>query len=71
MRSNTNREAVKILELLSGKIDKYKYLIGEKILPSNRRQTIEQAKFVYSPLEKLKKKTNIKTAWCFKVPRHF
>ena len=56
MRSNTNREAVKILELLSGKIDKYKYLIGEKILPFNRRQTIEQAKFVYSPLEKLKKK---------------
>ena len=56
MRSNTNREAVKILELLSGKIDKYKYLIGEKILPSNRRQTIEQAKFVYSPLEKLKNK---------------
>ena len=30
------------------KIDKYEYLTGEEILSSNQRQTIEQAKFVYS-----------------------
>ena len=27
----------------SGKIDKYEYLTGEEILPSNQRQIIEQA----------------------------
>ena len=35
-----------------GKTDKYEYLTGEEILPSNRRQIIEQTKFSYSPLEK-------------------
>ena len=35
----------------SGKIDKYEYLIGEEILPSNQTQIIEQAKFTYSTLE--------------------
>ena len=33
------REAAKIA-LSSGKIDKYEYLIGEEILPSNQRQII-------------------------------
>ena len=33
-------------------MDKYEYVIGEEILPSNQRQIIEQAKFAYSPLEK-------------------
>ena len=47
-----NREAAKISALLSGKIDKYKYFTGEKILPSNQRQIKEQAKFTYSPLKK-------------------
>ena len=37
-----NREAAKI-SLLSGKIDKYEYLTGEKISPSHQRQIIEQA----------------------------
>ena len=46
------REAAKISALSSGKIDKYEYLIGEVILPSNRQQIIEQAKFTYSPLGK-------------------
>ena len=45
-----NREAAKILALSSGKIDKYKYLTSEEILPSNRRQIIEQAKFTYFSL---------------------
>ena len=47
-----NREAAKISALSSGKIDKYEYLTGEKILPSNQQQIIEQAKFTYSPLGK-------------------
>ena len=37
-----NREAAKISALSSGKIDKYEYLTGEKILPSNQKQIIEQ-----------------------------
>ena len=47
-----NREAAKISALSSGKIDKYEYLTGDEILPSNQRQIIEQAKFTYSPLGK-------------------
>ena len=47
-----NREATKISTLSSCKIDKYEYLTGEEILPSNQQQIIEQAKFVYSPLGK-------------------
>ena len=34
--------------LSSGKIDKYKYLTGEEILPSNQGQIIEQTKFADS-----------------------
>ena len=30
----------------------YEYLTEEEILPSNQKQTIEQAKFTYSPLGK-------------------
>ena len=45
-------EAAKTSVLSSGKIDKYEYLTGEKILPSNQQQIIQQAKFTYSPLGK-------------------
>ena len=47
-----NREAAKISTLSSGKLDKYEYLTGEEILPSNQQQVIQQAKFTYSLLEK-------------------
>ena len=47
-----NREAAKISALSSCKIDQYKYLTDEEILPSNQKQIIEQAKFTYSPLGK-------------------
>ena len=47
-----NREAAKISALSSGKIDEYEYHTGEDILPSNKQQIIEQAKFTYSPLGK-------------------
>ena len=52
LQYNINREAAKISALSSGKIDKYEYLTGEEILPSNQQQIIEQAKFNYSPLGK-------------------
>ena len=52
LQYNVNREAAKISALSSGKIDKYEYLTGEEILPSNQQQIIEQAKFTYYPLGK-------------------
>ena len=52
LQYDINREVAKISALSSGKINKYEYLTGEKILPSNQQQIIEQAKFFYSPLGK-------------------
>ena len=64
LQYDINREAAKISALLSSKINKYEYLTGEEILPSNQRQIIEQTKFTYSPLEKAfeqkQKQLNIK-----------
>ena len=51
LQYDITREAAKISALSSGKIDKYKYLTGEEILPSHQRQITEQAKFTYSPRE--------------------
>ena len=45
-------ERLQISVLSSRKTDKYEYLTGEEILPSNQQQIIEQAKFTYSPLGK-------------------
>ena len=60
LQYDINREAAKISALSSGKIDKYEYLTGEEILPSNQQQIIQQAKFTYSPLGKaLEKQTKI------------
>ena len=50
LQYNINREEAKMLALSSGKIDKYEYLTGEEILPSDQSIIIEQAKFTYSPL---------------------
>ena len=52
IKNYNNRDAAKISALLYDKIDKYEYLTGEEILPSNQKQIIEQAKFTYSPLGK-------------------
>ena len=52
LQYNINREAAKISAWSSNKIGKYEYLTGEKILPFNQKQIIEQAKFTYSPLGK-------------------
>ena len=35
LQYDINRAAARILALSSGKLDKYEYLTGEKILPSN------------------------------------
>ena len=40
LQSDINREAARISALWSGKIDKYEYLTGEEILPSNQKQII-------------------------------
>ena len=52
LQYDVNREAAKISALSSGKVNKYEYLTGEEILPSNQKQIIEQGKFTYSPLRK-------------------
>ena len=52
LQYDINREAAKISALSSNEIDKYEYLNGEEILPSNQQQIIEQAKFTYFPLGK-------------------
>ena len=52
LQYNINREATNTLALSSGKIDKYEYLTGEEIIPSNQSRVIEQAKFTYSLLGK-------------------
>ena len=51
LQYDINREASKILVLLSSKIDKYEYLTGQEIIPSDQRRMIKQDKFIYSPLE--------------------
>ena len=52
LQYDINREAAKISALSPGKFDKYEYLTGEEILPSNQQQIIQQAKFTYSPVGK-------------------
>ena len=43
LQYDIDSEAAKISALSSGTIDKYEYLTGEEILPSNQRQILEQA----------------------------
>ena len=50
LQYDINRKATMISALSPNKIDKYEYLTSQEILPSNRQQIIEQAKFTYSPL---------------------
>ena len=49
LQYDIKREASKISALSSGKIGKYEYLTAEQILPSNKKQIIEQPKYTYSP----------------------
>ena len=52
LRYDINREAAKISALSSKELNKYEYLTGEEMLPSNQKQMIQQVKFTYSPLGK-------------------
>ena len=52
LQFDINREAEKISALSSRKIDKYKFIKSEEILPSDQSEIIEQASFSYSPLSK-------------------
>ena len=52
LQHDINREAADISALSSSKIEKYDYLRGEEILPSDKSGIIEQAKFTYFPLAK-------------------
>ena len=60
LQDNINREAAKISALSSEKIDKYEYYTGEGVLPPDQKSLKEQAKFTYSPLNKVFEK-QIKT----------
>ena len=48
---NLDRKAAKISALSSNNLDKYEYLTGEDL--GLKPNTIEQAKFEYSPLSKM------------------
>ena len=52
LQNYINKVAVKISALLSGNLEKYRYLTGEEILFSNQKQVVEPTKFTYSPLGK-------------------
>ena len=52
LQYDINREASKISALSSGKIDKYKYVTGKEIFPSDESLIVEQATFTYYPLGK-------------------
>ena len=60
LQYDINREAAKISAFSSNKFNKYEYLTGEEMLPSNQKKMREQAKFTYSPSGKAFKK-QIKT----------
>ena len=60
VQCNVNREAAKISALSSVKIDKYEFLTGEEILIFDQSGIIDQAKSIYSPLNKVFEK-QIKT----------
>ena len=49
LQHDINRQAAKISALSSGKVDKFEYLTGGKMLPLIKE---EQAKFTYSRLGK-------------------
>ena len=55
LQYDINREAAKISVLSSNKFNKYEYVTGEEILPSNPKQLIEQGKFTILLLVKLLK----------------
>ena len=58
LQYDINGETGKILALSSVKIEKYKYLSDEEMLPSDQSRMIEQTRYTYYPLGKaLEKKS--------------
>ena len=57
--------------LSSDKYDKYQYLTGEEILPSNQNQIIKQARFTYSRLGKAIEKYTKEQVKAIKRFKHF
>ena len=55
LQYDINRKAAKISAVSSDKFEKYEYLTGEEILPSNPQQVIEQAELFNLLWEKLLK----------------
>ena len=64
-----NKQAAKTSALSSNKFNNYEYLTGEKILSSNQKQMIQQAKFTYSPPGKAFEKQikAIQSQWQVKI----
>ena len=56
LQYNINREEAKISPSSSGKVGKYKYLTDEEILSSDQSKIIEEARLMYSLLEKVLEK---------------
>ena len=58
---NINRQAAKISVLSSGKNDKFEYLTGKEILPTDQSKVKEETKFSCWPLGKAFEKQTKKT----------
>ena len=57
LQYDINREIAKISPLSSGKIDKYEFLRGEEILPSDQRRRIKKLNLhILHPVKDLKNK---------------
>ena len=57
LQCNINRETK--ISSSSSKIDKYEYLTGQEILPSDQSRMTKQGKFTYSSFEKVFEKQRI------------
>ena len=55
LQYKANREAQKTSALSSGTIDEHEYLADGEILPSDQSRMVEEAKFIYSPLQNVSK----------------
>ena len=60
LQCDINRDAAKISALSSGKINKYEYLTGEEILPSNKQKIIDKLDLLILHWEKLLRNTQKK-----------
>ena len=62
LQYDINRKAAKISALSSGKIDKYEYLTGEAMLPSNQKIVIVHFLFQEKLQKNKEKQMKIKTS---------